>query len=100
MHVKVLYDATGLTRIRCPDPLGKCRITHLVDGKLNKLWIEGAGQLQGFRHGARGRRWRGRCVLHDNGPAYAGGGDAGDEPGSGAGQPASGGLEPASATPF
>ena len=33
LHVKAMYETDGTTRVRCPDPKGKCQITHPVDGK-------------------------------------------------------------------
>jgi hypothetical protein len=44
-HVKVMYDTNGMTRILCPDPNGKCTITHPVGGKVSHLWREGTDQL-------------------------------------------------------
>jgi hypothetical protein len=45
LHVKAMYDADGTTTFRCPDPKGKCEITHAVGGKLSHLWVETAEQV-------------------------------------------------------
>jgi hypothetical protein len=36
-EVKAMYDIDGTTTIRCPDV--SCRTTHIVEGKVSKLWV-------------------------------------------------------------
>jgi len=45
LHVKAMYETDGTTRVRCPDPKGKCKITHAVGGKVSHMWVETADQV-------------------------------------------------------
>ena len=45
LHVKAMYETNGMTTIRCPDPKGKCKITHPVGGKVSHMWVETADQV-------------------------------------------------------
>jgi hypothetical protein len=40
--VKIMYDTDGRTTVRCPKPA--CKVTHVVDGKINHLWTEEGGR--------------------------------------------------------
>ncbi|PYS03818.1 MAG: hypothetical protein DMG15_10725 [Acidobacteria bacterium] len=38
MNVKAMYETDGMTKVRCPKV--SCKITHIVDGEITKLWIK------------------------------------------------------------
>jgi len=45
LHVKAMYETTGITTVRCPDPQGKCKITHPIGGTITHLWRASSHQV-------------------------------------------------------
>ena len=45
LHVKAMYETDGVTIVRCPDPQGKCKVTHPIGGRLTHLWRESSDQV-------------------------------------------------------
>ena len=45
LHVKAMYESDGTTTVRCPDPQGKCKVTHPIGGRLTHLWRESSDQV-------------------------------------------------------
>ena len=46
LHVKAMYETDGgMTTVRCPDPQGKCKVTHPIGGSLTHLWHESSDQV-------------------------------------------------------